>query len=259
VTNARLYDLSIAHAEEGKIPELVFRPKFSAHGEVWELIKQELHICNYGQLSLLPEPLVYGPRECGRYDDGDDPRFTVRLKPGTSPHELAQVMQTTLWALNVAGRKEGKESNYLSLAEPLLLCDPSRDQHGYSISGWLHEAFLKWLGTCECLSEDAYDSLVADIIAIMRAVWVVMAPEEQRDYVSDCHFSIHEGRFSFHCFGNACDMSLYPDQVADGTDVGDHIFVSFGCHNVDWPWQQLTLLAGFAVLLETVRRSVDEQ
>lgn len=52
------------------------------------------------------------------------------------------------------------------------------------------------------------------------------------------------------CFGNACDIDIYPDHTCGEMDEP---YVRFSCHNLDTAAQQMTLLAGLAKLCELAR------
>ena len=88
----------------------------------------------------------------------------------------------------------------------------------------------------------------------MRQVYGTVAPSEVREYAEDCCARIGaEGRFYLTCFGNACDLAIYPD--SDHSDREESP-TNFSCHNLDTVFQQLTLLAGFAVLQELAAEDV---
>ncbi len=53
------------------------------------------------------------------------------------------------------------------------------------------------------------------------------------------------------CPGDACDVSIYPDQIY-GDALGTKS-VRFACHNLDSAAQQITLIAGIAKLCELAR------
>jgi hypothetical protein len=86
----------------------------------------------------------------------------------------------------------------------------------------------------------------------MQRVFVAVTPATLRQYASDCCVLIdaEKERFLLRCFGDACDMGIYPDS---GATPGMH--ASFSCHNLDSPFQQATLLAGLVTLGEIVKRA----
>ncbi len=90
------------------------------------------------------------------------------------------------------------------------------------------------------------------IVRNMRKVFVTAAPTTLRQYAPDCSVSIdaEKERFLLRCFGDACDMGIYPDSGATpGTCA------SLSCHNLDSAFQQATLLAGLASLASCVRNA----
>jgi hypothetical protein len=78
--------------------------------------------------------------------------------------------------------------------------------------------------------------------ADMREAWRTVAPRVSRKYVLDCRAIVTADRFMLGCFGNACDVAIYPES--------DPLF---DCHNLDSSYQQVTLLVGLASLCERVR------
>jgi hypothetical protein len=130
-----------------------------------------------------------------------------------------------------------------------------RDMHGHSVGGWIDSSVVRWVG--EYAKAKRQPDLAADdwnqadipksVLTAMRAAWVAVEMNELKKYSSDCRGYFREnGCFSLICFGNACDLSIYPDQMYDCGDGA----IEFGCHNLDSASQQLTLLAGLAKILE---------
>lgn len=257
MVHSRPYDLSITNIGGGEVPELVFRPAFRAHADAWSLVREEVLGEDMRQPTLFPLN-TYGPLGCARYESGEDPRFVIRLEPLADVHALARTIQETIWCLSAAMHRSGAESNRVALADLNLVCDPTKDTWGYATGGFLHEAMLKWFGMY-IERKDDNGSLTAEIVASMRAAWTATAPAHEKEFVGYCGFNIEDdGCFQFRCFGDSCDMSLYPDQLGSFEKIGEQVFLSFSCHNVDRPWQQITFIAGFATLLEVVRKHVDE-
>lgn len=129
------------------------------------------------------------------------------------------------------------------------------DMHGHMIGGWLDSSVLSWVSTYAQTARepdkpaDAWNVVQApqEVVAAMREAWEALHDDEQNEFSSNCRGLFREnGCFTLICFGNACDLSVYPDHVYAGID-GE---VEFGCHNLDTAYQQITLLAGLAKLLE---------
>ncbi|HVV38969.1 MAG TPA: hypothetical protein VHD31_01455 [Candidatus Paceibacterota bacterium] len=150
---------------------------------------------------------------------------------------------------------EGRKlSNRPQLIDLETLCDRDRLQgYGHDIGGYVSGGVNAWLrkqGTQ--VPDDRYSIPVPEeVITAMRHAWYAVAAEDQKRWASECGGRIaNDGRFMLECFGNACDVAIYPDNaVAD--EKGS---VPFSCHNLDRPDQQITLIAGLAKLCELVRK-----
>jgi hypothetical protein len=103
------------------------------------------------------------------------------------------------------------------------------------ISGFVSERFKYGLGR---LTQNELDQVTSD----MRRAWRATAPKSLKRYADRCNAGVHDERFMLDCFGNACDVSIYPETDPD-----------FSCHNLDTPNQQATLLAGLASLYERAK------
>lgn len=79
----------------------------------------------------------------------------------------------------------------------------------------------------------------------MHATWKAVAPRNLKRCADQCYARVRDGRFELGCFGDACDLSVYPDSDP-----------MFSCHNLDTPFQQATLLAGLASICGVAKRKV---
>jgi hypothetical protein len=88
------------------------------------------------------------------------------------------------------------------------------------------------------------------VLENMRRAFAASVAKNLRPYQRECFLSIdlEEERFLLHCFGNACDIAIYPDEAAP---LGERC--SFSWHNVDAPYQAATLCAGFLTLAERLQ------
>lgn len=126
---------------------------------------------------------------------------------------------------------------------------------GHMLAGYLGSSFIRWLKHYGETHKDGLEDfwsapLPEPVLNAMRTTWGAVTIGGRRNYVSDLRGRIsHQGRFLMICFGNACDIAIYPDQRIDE----DCEYVRFSCHNLDYPDQQLTLLAGLAKLCELAR------
>lgn len=76
----------------------------------------------------------------------------------------------------------------------------------------------------------------------MRRAWTATTTRRLKRCSDRCYVNVHDARFEIGCFGDACDLSIYPDSDP-----------MFSCHNLDTSFQQATLLAGLASLCERVK------
>jgi hypothetical protein len=91
--------------------------------------------------------------------------------------------------------------------------------------------------------------MVPAVVTAMRHAWRATARESWQEYVDECKGRIFQrGAFILDCFGNACDVGVYPSEFR--TDETSH---TISCHNLDTAEQQLTFLAGLAKLCELTR------
>lgn len=85
-----------------------------------------------------------------------------------------------------------------------------------------------------------------DVSSDMIEAWKAVAPRNLKRCADQCYARVRDGlRFELGCFGNACDVSVYPDSDP-----------MFSCHNLDTPYQQATLLVGLASLHHVVKGKV---
>lgn len=156
---------------------------------------------------------------------------------------------------------EAAPSNRTQDVSLLTLCELGRfGGYGHAIGGWFSENILRWLREYAQGKVRAFGILEAapmhpEVIRAMQATWHNIATGELKQYASsrEVYGWIREnGSFSLNCFGDACDIGIYPDQWLDeGCEL-----VEFGCHNLDTAYQQLTLLAGVAKLCQLAREGV---
>lgn len=126
--------------------------------------------------------------------------------------------------------------------------------HGHSVGGYVSGEVREWLrrqwhkGPTDNWAHWA--PMPQEVLAAMRQTWIAVSPKDLKRWAKDCGGSITEdGRFILNCFGNACDLAIYPDNAC----IDEYSSVRFSCHNLDAARQQLTLLAGLAKLCELAR------
>lgn len=92
------------------------------------------------------------------------------------------------------------------------------------------------------------------VIRSMQSVFRAVAPPTASRFASECDLLIYakEQRFVLTCFGDACDVAIYPDNATPSTGGYTH----FSCHNLDSGFQQATLLAGLVSLSSQIRHKL---
>lgn len=247
-------------APDGATPELVLtsHQRDKAHLEEWllkmesalgraatEYLTQDLVFIwpGLGQLTLdvLPESTIsrIGYRACGYTTlEGDELQIRFPLREA-SAKETALSIAVLLQALNGIPR-ETRVSNRQQMLDITTRCMRS-GQYAHPIFGYVYPAARSWL-----LKQGA-GPLQDSVHEAMREAWKALAPFNLHSYADECNAGVtKDGRFMFGCFGNACDVSIYPD--SGWTDDPEN-FCPFSCHNLDIAYQQLTLLAGLATMI----------
>lgn len=122
-----------------------------------------------------------------------------------------------------------------------------RDMHGGSLSGGYLYPTGKWLASHKPGFE------ITSIKEAMISAYEKMHHEKQDDMNRICNFKAtidyENGWLNTSCPGDAC--GLHPERSPPNNEFG----YRFSCHNVDTPFQQLTLLTGLAALCDEVRKS----
>ncbi len=126
--------------------------------------------------------------------------------------------------------------------------------HGYCPEGRTFPAFGRWL--VKQSEKQGWDSMLKVRESMMEA-WQAVAPRAVRKYANDCSCSFSDdGRFALGCFGDACDMAIYPEGVIGSVaEYGARI----NSHNVESPYEQLTLVAGLAEMWGLARTDLEKE
>lgn len=150
---------------------------------------------------------------------------------------------------------EPKSSNRMQQVDLETGC--AHMPHGHSVGGYISGDVREWLrkqwhkGPSNHWMHWA--PMPEEVISAMRQTWSAVASKDLKRWTKECNGGITEdGRFILNCFGNACDLAIYPDNAC----VDEYDSVRFSCHNLDGARQQLTLLAGLAKLCELARADV---
>lgn len=152
----------------------------------------------------------------------------------------------------------------LMMLQPgLRLEQQFRGFHGAPLAGETSPRFTAWLKE-KHKKRDPF----AEVDEAIFEAYNVFIPKENPDtprwlrsrssiksLKSVCRFCYGEsGSFGLHCPGNACDIGTHPDYLyREAGDAGRQ----FGCHNLDFPQQQLALMAGLAKLYDLAAQDLD--
>lgn len=212
----------------------------------------------------LPIPDLFGNREfgfakCGYWTtDNDKVHLHLQLRPYPWTHYCA----LTIWVLTGV---LGAPFTVLSSNRPqniqLVTCAKLGRSGGYghALGGWISEDIIKWLSKYAksnirpmgIIEQSA--PMHPEVTRAMQAAAGAMITSSKNGYPASPRaiygWIRDSGAFAMNCFGDACDLNVYPDQfLAEGCEM-----VDLGCHNLDTSDQQLTLLAGLAKLAELAR------
>lgn len=263
-----LYDLSfVAPGRRPRTnPQLVF--SFNTRGleEITERLqiladRQEPHVesyCGEHYTFAPPTPDMFGRVEFGYGNCGfvqTDGEYTrlhielsdVRIRCRTlTIHALAS-------ALLVPLERSAVRTNRQQQLDLETVCSNSAG-YGHAIGGYVSAGLCSWLQQQRNGDPDMFGRtrIPDEVVRAMKATWAAVAGKRFGRWTRECTGYVSEdGRFILQCFGNACDVAIYPDQVHGR--LGEHA-VQFGCHNLDTAAQQLTLIAGLARLCELARK-----
>lgn len=261
-----LYDLSFVSPKEGT-PQFVFTLEEKYLDELNRRLRRLVEHTNvkvylekdvpfaFPASDLFGNFEFFGFDKCGSVSvEEGQIRLHINLARGAKGYLLRCATLTThllTQVLSAPFEEKIMQLNRLQELDLLTLCE--HDMHGHSISGYVSGDVVLWLrvqGKLVPKGED-YASVHEEIIAAMREAWVAVSLAGERKWAEHCRGMITaEGRFMLTCFGNACDVAIYPDTLAESSPHS----VRFSCHNLDTATQQVTLLAGLAKLCELARR-----
>lgn len=212
----------------------------------------------------LPIPDLFGNREfgfakCGYWTiDNGKVHFRLQLRPHPWTHYCALTIFVLTKALGAPFTSPS--SNRQQDIQLLTMAELGRSGgYGHAVGGWMSEDIIKWLGKYAksnirpigIIEQSA--PLHPEVTRAMQAAAGAMMTSGENGYRASPRVIYgwirDSGAFTMNCFGDACDLSVYPDQyLAEGCEM-----VDLGCHNLDTSDQQLTLLAGLAKLAELAR------
>ncbi len=200
---------------------------------------------------------VFGYGTCGYVNIKDRKiHFNFELSDSARANYISMTIRILLMVLNnMSVDEEVKLPNRQQFIQIDTVC--RNDVHGHSVSGYISPDFGMWLKKQGGKIPDSDQRMLTRVSLpiveeVMRQTWNKVTHRELWEDMSEYRATIApDGRFNLKCPGNACDVSIYPDQLY-GDSIGTRS-VQFGCHNLDSAAQQITLLAGIAKLCELAR------
>lgn len=184
-------------------------------------------------------------------------RYTIELGGEKTLKRVAATCQFLLHILDSFYHTLDAGEGFVGNTQQLMLVHPGHLQgkyeHSHPLTGQAHTAFVAWVGQY-AIRVQAGDAQalkgVAQVRAAMIDAWKQLHTRtpDMRRYATEGRVQLSEdGRFQLQCFGNACDVSIYPDTL---NEPESGIPSSIDCHNLDDAAAQITLLAGLAALYE---------
>ncbi len=270
-----IYDLSFVSPESSKEinPHIVFSMS-KRHLEVFQT-KLRFIITRVNENKIAEEYLgvhseftpldkdifgnyTFGYGRCGymNVDDEGEAHFYFELRDGVRTHYTSMTIWVLLKVLNyMLVAEEIEPSNRWQFIQIDTAC--RHEMHGHSMSGWVSTDLGVWLKKQGKKVPEHEISMFAnislpDVEEVMFQTWNTITRNEFKEKGNEFQAVITpDGRFALICPGNACDVSIYHDQLY-GDEIGTQS-VQFSCHNLDGAVQQITLLAGIAKLCELAR------
>lgn len=160
---------------------------------------------------------------------------TQRVTFALSQQSLRRVLLTLSYLLTELNAYSDWENGFLILQ---VGCGSRHPLTGYVSTNFRRG--LKQIAHCD------------KIVINMRRAFVAVTPRNMHRYATECQAVIDTRKqtFLFRCFGDACDMGIYPDSHSEPGHQA-----SFSSHNLDYAYQQATLLAGFATVSEYTKKT----
>lgn len=252
----RVYDLAFVSraASLSRVPEIVLTLPQSSCADLLDRFK-ELAEINAGRI----QEYLGGIRKRPKFTQGDRGLFGYKSCCRIEQEERAPHLYFELRARH---RKETVVTSTLVLHAASNLfsseddCSGETGQrmelhtsfggsfHSHAIGGTVFPPLGRWLLSQARLGKGK--EIRHRITLAMSEAWHAVATRQLARYSSYCDFHLHEdGRPSFGCFGDACDVAVYPDGLMG--EMGKS-FAELSSHNLDNPMQQIAFLAGLAEL-----------
>lgn len=262
---AHSYDLSFVSPSKGCGPRIVFTvetkslPEHVARLEGLLAKNDEYEEAYLGARTSFTfgDPDLLGHRRFGYSSCGfvveKDLETEIHIELGPTPRLQCNVLTIHLLAIALYPNLDEEGSgNRMQQAKIQTRCDPAGGPYAHAISGSITPALTLWL--IEQAPEKEYAPIVEAVPEAMRQAWHAVVQPELQEYAAECRgWVADDGRFSLKCFGNACDLSVYPDNMSGDRRIDEIPIVEFSCHNLDLARQQVTLIAGLAKMCELAR------
>lgn len=267
-----IYDISFVSFQDSKElnPHIVFSMSERHLGvfrekllfitpRINESVKKYLGI--YSEFTLPYKDLfgnyTFGYNRCG-YMIIEDGEIYFNFNLSLNVHCIAMTINVLLRVLNnLIFDEDIRQSNRWQFIQIDTVCE--HNTHGHSMGGSVSPDLGKWLKKQgESIPESESTKIgfsprmrLPEVEEIMNRAWNIVT--RSTIYKKECIASVApDGRFSLVCPGDACDVSIYPDQSYG--DIAKQ-WVRFSCHNLDSAQQQLTLLSGLTKLCELARQN----
>lgn len=267
---SELYRLSVI-SPKGKQrtkPQLVFTIK---EGHLEEVQKRLRHIAeealDYAERYCYPGAefahftsdlfgrIAFGYGQCGSCTVANgEAHLHIELRSGMQLYCATLTIHLLTEALAVPP-ENAPLSNEAQQIDILTTCE-HRDCYGHAVTGYISSRMITWLRKQGCRASDGGAvSIPKEAVQAMQDTWACISKDGYEKWAEACRGLIRpDGRFILECFGNACDIAIYPD----GGNTMEGSYVSFGCHNLDHADQQVTLLVGLAKMCELAREAEKE-
>ena len=201
---------------------------------------------------------VFGYGKCARRSASEGETIYALGYTAAAAEEVAATASILLEVLNTVtylrlyGTLKGGNPRQRQFLEARVTSYSGSGVDRYSVGGRVYQKMKCWLSLVssgltepkQVYSRDSFQGFaVAELKGVCEAMKKAWRSTASPDLVKDaaaCRAGIApSGRFSLVCFGNSCDVSIYPDQMghADKTIKRVGYPVEFGCHNVDGPTQ----------------------
>lgn len=217
----------------------------------------------------LPVPDLFGNKEFGyrncSYWTVEEGRvhFRLPLRPAPWTQYCTLTVFLLTRAFDVPFNDEVK-SNRKQMLSLTTIAETRNAGWGHAVGGWLSQDVMRWLkdyAKAYIQKHGINRNMVPMHPLVINAEKaaahaMIQSHEDAFKASSSCVYGFvrDNGAFALNCFGDACDLGVYPDQWLDETCPA----VQFGCHNLDTAEQQLTLLAGLAKICQLARESSED-